>query len=126
VIGLGFDAECSGPLEARLHNLICLSDELAHFETLPFDTGHADWPKLAFSAKEAFYKLYRPIGGVFLDFHDARIWFSVETERSGTFTIDLRDAAKPRFPAGTWFEGRWRIDERWIFVGASLRARSVG
>ena len=55
-------AEEASPLNAEIVKLVCGVDELAHHSLLP-DVGAPDWPKLAFSAKEAFYKLDNPITG---------------------------------------------------------------
>lgn len=55
---IGVDAELLAPLDNNLAMQICRPDELVAFGGLPIDGP--DWPKLVFSAKEAFDRCYNP------------------------------------------------------------------
>ncbi len=69
---LGVDLEETGPLERPIGQRICAPAELAAIEALPgADAG--TWARLAFSAKEAFYKAYFPAARTRLGFLDVHL-----------------------------------------------------
>lgn len=90
-VSLGLDIEDDKPLATELVSLICLSTELDEIETRK---SHADidLPKLFFVIKEAVYKMYYPIIGHFLDFHDLSVELDLD---SSTFVAKLSSS----FPA---------------------------
>ncbi|MBT2118876.1 4'-phosphopantetheinyl transferase superfamily protein [Dyella sp. LX-66] len=119
--GLGFDAESAKPLGGELHYLVCRPNELEHFQALPPVDG-VDWPKLAFSAKESFYKCYYPGTRSFLEFRDVSVVFSVEPGAAGKggFAIVVENKAKPMPRPGAEFIGRWMADGRRVYTGVTL------
>jgi 4'-phosphopantetheinyl transferase EntD len=118
---IGLDAESAAPMEPRLANFVCRSDERAAFADLgPPPNG--DWAKVAFSAKEAVYKAYSPLAGAFLEFHDVALTFSRDGVRSGGFKARLRNPAKPGAHVLEGLEGRWAICGPLILTTASLVA----
>lgn len=116
--GVGFDAEEAKPLGADLHHLVCRPNDLEHFRDLPRIDG-LDWPKLAFSAKESFYKCHYPIYRQFLGFRDASVCFAVDPAdpRQGTFSVLLE---KNAVPAAVDFAGRWLVDDERVYTGVTL------
>jgi enterobactin synthetase component D / holo-[acyl-carrier protein] synthase len=113
---LGLDAEEIARLEGSLACLVCRPEELAHFEDLPV-LPTTNWEKLAFSAKEAFYKCHYPLTGEVLDFQDVSVRFSLDANRTeGLFQIarakSATASAQPPV-VGTWF-----IDAARIYAGA--------
>lgn len=118
--GVGFDAEVADPLSADLHHLVCRPNELEHFRSLP-GIG-VDWPKLAFSAKEAFYKCYYPVTRSFLGFREVSVFFSVKPDVSGKgdFSIVLENKKKPMPRCSTHFVGRWMAAGNLIYTGVTL------
>jgi len=118
VAGLGFDAELASPLSKEIAQLVYDGQEAAHFEQLPSLTK-SDWGKLAFSAKEAFYKCYYPHTKTFIDFHDISIFFSIDPSHDcGDFFVEMKEEAK-RVKDHT-FIGRWLLMEEMAFTGAVL------
>jgi 4'-phosphopantetheinyl transferase EntD len=115
---LGLDAEETAPLEGSLACLVCRLEEFAHFRELP-TLPTTNWAKLAFSAKEAFYKCHYPLTGDVLDFQDLSVRFRLNPSRKeGLFEIALVKfgmASSQRQPliVGTWF-----IDAVRIYTGA--------
>ena len=107
------DAETAAPLECQTLPLICSPAETAEFPALP-SPARSDWPKLAFSAKEAFYKCVDPILGEFLDFLDARVRFRLAPARNhGTFEVEL---LRPDLSAPV--TGHWAVDAERVYAGA--------
>ena len=108
VQGLGFDAEPAEPLPEGVGRIIYDEDEAAHFSALPAMNG-LDWPKLAFSAKEAFYKCFFPLARMPLNFRDVQVRFTAD----GGFEIKSGKAAS--FLDG-FVQGRWRMRDGLVFT----------
>lgn len=119
--GLGFDAEEAKPLGSDLHRFVCRPNDLDHFHGLPCIDG-VDWPKLAFSAKESFYKCYYPGTRSFLGFRDVSVFFSVQKDdaRQGGFSIALENKVKPMPRHSADFVGRWMADGERVYTGVTL------
>jgi len=111
---LGLDAEAAAPLAPDMAAHVCRPEELARFAALPDPVG-SSWPKLAFSAKEAFYKCYFPIARTYLGFEDVSVWFSDDR-----FRIVLEAPGKPMAAAAEAFQGLWRVDDRRVYAGVTL------
>lgn len=92
VRGLGLDVETSDPLDSvGMLQLVCRPDELiaAHDAS----TGeNLQRGKLIFAIKEAVYKLYSPLTGAFLEFHDLAVSLD---EPAGMFLAHLADPQRP-------------------------------
>jgi 4'-phosphopantetheinyl transferase EntD len=122
VAGVGFDVETVSPLSPEIADLIYDDEEAAHFSALPEATGY-EWGKLAFSAKEAFYKCYFPKVRSFLDFRDVSVSFShMDASGVGEFAISIKDRRKPKVLAGYEFFGRWFAEGDFICTGTMLMA----
>jgi 4'-phosphopantetheinyl transferase EntD len=97
--------------------LVCGPSELACFATLP-SLAAGDWPMVAFSAKEAFYKCQYGLTGRLLDFRDFEIGFQVDSPHQGRFQLRRTD----RRLAGDSFEaeihGAWAIDHQHVYTAA--------
>lgn len=119
--GVGLDAELAVPLATDLYHLVCRPAEFMHFAALP-SIDDVDWPKLAFSAKESFYKCYYPAMQAFLTFRDVSVAFSVDAAlpSQGTFSIALENMAKPMPRQVTDFVGRWVSDGERVYTGVTL------
>ncbi|WP_266170796.1 4'-phosphopantetheinyl transferase family protein [Dyella subtropica] len=119
--GVGFDAEEAKPLGGDLYHLVCRPNDLVHFRALPHIDG-VDWPKLAFSAKESFYKCYYPGTRSFLGFREVSVFFSVKAggAREGGFSIVLENKVKPMPRHAADFIGRWMADGERIYTGVTL------
>jgi 4'-phosphopantetheinyl transferase EntD len=119
---LGFDVEPATPLEADLVSMICSPDELERLAALPWlDVGLG--PKLAFSAKEAFYKCIHPAIGRFLDFLEVDMTFAIEQsdERlaTGRFRGNLPGATSREREVAAAIRGRWLLADC-FYCGATL------
>lgn len=117
VLSVGFDAEGADALKANLVDMICAADERAQIDALPAAPVGTDWPKLAFSCKEAFYKAYYPLGGVVLDFRQVRITFDAAR---AAFRVALIDAATPSAAGWRVFDGRFSCDGERIYSGVAI------
>jgi 4'-phosphopantetheinyl transferase EntD len=127
---LGLDVEEAGPLEEQSAQMVCRLDEFAHFSQLP-ELPMTNWTKLAFSAKEAFYKCHNPLTGCALEFQDVAVRFTVEAARdAGRFTIALvthgadSPPLRPRV-LGAWLAHGTRIYAAVTHVPAPHIRRSV-
>jgi 4'-phosphopantetheinyl transferase EntD len=113
--GVGVDIERATPLSTELHASVCGPEELAE---LPCSGTAVDPAKQLFVVKEAFFKLYHPVTGHFLEFLDV----SVRLERSrGMFTLQLRDAA-PALLGGRVFDGWCGLADNYLFALIALKA----
>jgi 4'-phosphopantetheinyl transferase EntD len=120
VEALGVDVESATPLERDLAMRICSPAELDHFSAL--EPNGVDWPKLAFSAKEAFYKCYSPLARTFLEFHDVAIAFWPDGGGSnGAFRVRLVRPGRPRGDIAVRCEGLWRLAAGRFHTGVTLR-----
>ena len=92
------------------------------------DLPVACWPKLAFSAKEAFYKCVDPLLGEFLEFHEVAVRFGLDpTGDRGEFEVALlKPGLAARVPPSL-LAGRWAVDRVRVYTGVTwLRASAPG
>ncbi len=85
---IGIDAEPATPLDPDLRGSVCRPAEHDRFRGLPPLSG-ADWPKVAFSIKESFYKAWFPVTGTPLDFTEVELTID-PVARTVEFSV-LRD-----------------------------------
>ncbi|HET7086999.1 MAG TPA: 4'-phosphopantetheinyl transferase superfamily protein [Rhizomicrobium sp.] len=119
-IGMGIDVEELDSFAPEIERWICTATERSHFSQLP----KAEWWKIAFSAKEAFYKSYYPIRKLFLDFCDVVIYFEHnEPVNEGTFKIEIDvDRAEPLADNIACF-GKWIVTEGLVFTAVTIQPR---
>jgi 4'-phosphopantetheinyl transferase EntD len=103
---IGFDAEPALQLPDGVDRMIYGEEEAAHFSALP---RIVNWPKLAFSAKEAFYKCFYPATQKRLGFREARVHFTAD----GGFTITSDIAASF---LDDDVQGRWLMRDGLVFT----------
>ncbi|WP_432976368.1 4'-phosphopantetheinyl transferase family protein [Dactylosporangium sp. CA-233914] len=104
VQAVGIDAERRTILPQNIRATICLPEELAWCAQRP---GEDWWPAVFFSAKEVVYKLWSPIVGTWLDFHDAHLTIDVE---AGAFEARIGAKRLARTPgAPEVFQGRFHV-----------------
>lgn len=116
LVSLGIDVEDSKPLEAALAAIICREEELAAIGELS-NLPDVDWPKIIFSAKEAFYKACYPIVQLFLDFPDVRIDFLEYDLEGGAFTATLLVTELAiKCPETAMLRGRWMVSAGFVFT----------
>lgn len=112
--GLGIDAEPARPLPRDVLSGVATPADQAHLHELAAAHPDLPWDRLLFSAKEAVYKLWQPLGGCWLDFQDAEVSFDPE---AGTFrAVVLRPPPKDVCPA---VEGRWFVGHGLVLTGAA-------
>jgi 4'-phosphopantetheinyl transferase EntD len=113
--GLGLDIESATPVPADLRDTICRREE-QFCRSVP---GY-DLAKLLFVAKEAVFKAYYPITGIFLDFHD----IVVEVDAAKTsFEAVLIGREKQHTPANCPLVGRFgAVDAHIVAVVTIARA----
>jgi 4'-phosphopantetheinyl transferase EntD len=120
VRSIGLDLEVTAPLDSDLVTYVCNADEIDRLRTLPFVSG-VDWPKLIFSAKEAFYKCYHPLARTFLDFREVSVTVDVtDSDTMGTFSAVI-NPDKPARDRCADFAGRWAVHETFVCAGVTLR-----
>ncbi|MGZ3181897.1 MAG: 4'-phosphopantetheinyl transferase family protein [Telluria sp.] len=110
VLAVGIDAEGVKPLPAELAPLILRPEEQGG--NLPY-AG-----KLAFSAKEAFYKAWFPLHGTELDFLDVRV--GIEPAH-GSFTVALCGPRVPAFLRGRGARGSYLVDADRVYTALAIR-----
>lgn len=110
VVAIGIDAEPAVSLPADVADLVLGREER---EWLP--SREPRWTSAVFSAKESVYKMWQPLTGGWLDFHDAAI-----RPVAGGFEATLSSRASlPGLP--TAFRGRWALHH-----GVWLTALAIG
>jgi len=117
VRGVGLDIEGGDPLDnATMVRLVCRPEELvpgcdfAHPASLRRG-------KLLFVVKEAVYKLYRPLTGCFLDFHDLRVTLDGSM---GIFCAELVDPRLPGIAGTREYTGRYTQAAGFVTALAAL------
>ncbi|RZU73150.1 4'-phosphopantetheinyl transferase EntD [Micromonospora kangleipakensis] len=114
---VGLDAERHRELSAGVRRMICLPEEEADLAGLP---AGVSWPAVVFSAKETVYKLWHPVVGTWLDFHDARVTLDPD---AGTFTARIAPArlhAAPVADPPALITGRFSVDADLVRTAAVL------
>ncbi|MEU8259099.1 4'-phosphopantetheinyl transferase superfamily protein [Micromonospora sp. NPDC048999] len=117
---VGMDAEQHRDLTPRVRRAICLPEEEAELGRLP---AGVSWPTVVFSIKETVYKVWHPLVGTWLDFHDARVTLDPD---AGTFTTQIAprrvDAAPVPDPPAS-IAGRFAVDAALVRSAAALPPR---
>jgi 4'-phosphopantetheinyl transferase EntD len=122
-LALGIDAEDAAPLEPAVTRYVCGANELVHFQRLPGFGAHV-WAKVAFSAKEAFFKAYQPLVGEAPDFCDIAVEFTSDNQvEGGAFRIVRAASGDVSAERLEQFEGQWRVREGRVYTGVSVLAR---
>lgn len=122
-VGVGIDVEQATRLPEEILRTVCSADEINRFGTPPL--LNSDWGKLAFCAKEAFYKCYYPLTKTFLDFSDVSVLFSAEAQcESGNFSAVITSPDKPKLSEGFVIVGRWCVAEGYVLAGVTARVDS--
>jgi 4'-phosphopantetheinyl transferase EntD len=117
ICSLGIDVEENDPLEKSLAEIVCTRSELISFTTLP-ELPSTNWEKIAFCAKESFYKYFNPLTNSFLDFRDVSVQFSLEPAgNAGAFGITIAKSGEPLHEAS--ISGAWRLDAHRVYAGVS-------
>lgn len=114
---VGMDAERHKELSPGVRRLICLPEEEESFARLP---AGISWQAVVFSAKESVYKVWHPIVGTWLDFHDARVELDPD---AGTFTARIAPArvdAAEIADAPSLITGRFMVDDEFVRTAAAL------
>lgn len=114
-VGIGIDIELAGPLPVELRATVCAPDELSEAAS---SAGGVEPAKMLFVVKEAFFKLYHPITGHFLDFLDVTVRLDIVR---GRFVLELREG--PPSAAG-WrvFDGVCGHAGEYCFAFVALRS----
>jgi 4'-phosphopantetheinyl transferase EntD len=114
---VGMDAERHKELNPGVRRLICLPEEEERCARLP---SGISWPAVVFSAKETVYKVWHPVVGSWLDFHDAQVELDpdagVFTARIAPARVDAAQVARP--PA--LITGRFAVDADLVRTAAVL------
>ncbi|MGC5030003.1 4'-phosphopantetheinyl transferase family protein [Micromonospora sp. DT229] len=114
---VGMDAEQHRDLGPEVGRLICLPEEQDLLARLP---SGVFWPAVVFSAKETVYKIWHPIVGDWLGFHDALVVLDPATE---TFTARITpakiDAATATRPPSV-ISGRFTVEDQLVRTAATL------
>ncbi|PZG08235.1 4-phosphopantetheinyl transferase [Micromonospora craterilacus] len=117
---VGMDAERHKELSPGVRRLICLPEEEERCGRLP---PGVSWPAVLFSAKETVYKIWHPLVGTWLDFHDALVELDPD---AGTFTARIAparvDAATVSHPPAL-ITGRFALDADLVRTAATLVPR---
>jgi 4'-phosphopantetheinyl transferase EntD len=113
-VGVGLDVEGADALKPDLLRMICTPDEIARIRKLP---PAADWGKVTFSAKEAFYKCYYPMVRVFLGFQDVELEIEPDTQR---FTAAIINPDKPGIEGSRVLQGNLRWDRELVYAGVVM------
>jgi 4'-phosphopantetheinyl transferase EntD len=118
---LGIDAEPNSPLPRGVLAAIALPEELHMVRTLTRAHPLVCWDRLLFSAKEAVYKAWFPLGRRSLGFRAA----AVNIDHNGVFHADMRvDGPLVMGRPVNWFQGRWLVADG-LLITAIATAQSA-
>jgi len=117
VVSLGLDVEGADPLESGTTRIVCAEAELSQADLFP-DLAIGGVAKLIFSAKEAAFKCWYPLGRKILEFSDVRIAF--DRDRSAFSALFLKEGAS--LQSGISLEGRFALDASRVYAGVTLHA----
>lgn len=110
VRAVGIDAEPHAPVPERMARGIALPEERDRLRALRRLDDGVCWDRLLFCAKEAVYKVWSPLTGVWLGFHEASIGIDPDTRTFRARVLrPVPAAARGAVPAelhGTWTAGR--------------------
>jgi 4'-phosphopantetheinyl transferase EntD len=118
---IGIDAEPNAPLPEGVLGDIALPEERAWLTSMQAAEPTICWDRLLFCMKEAVYKAWFPLTGLWLDFEDAVV--EVDGERR-TFAASLSvpgPTVADRALDG--FEGRWLMDDGVLLAAIALPVR---
>jgi 4'-phosphopantetheinyl transferase EntD len=118
ILSLGIDMEKVEPLTPEMAQIVCRDEEMLAFPPPP--RLDLDWPLLAFSAKEAFYKCYYPTTRTYLDFHDVSIRFQIIGDNCGEFSVQLVNLDKPGEGVIRSVVGRWQRRGDFLYCAAHV------
>ncbi|MEV4655243.1 4'-phosphopantetheinyl transferase superfamily protein [Micromonospora sp. NPDC049301] len=113
---VGIDAEQHREVNAGVRRLVLLPEEEEMCARLPRGTS---WPVVLFSAKETVYKVWHPVVGSWLDFHDARLDLDPD---AGTFTARIASA---RVDAATVADPPATLTGRFVVADGLVRTAAV-
>ncbi|WP_308403814.1 4'-phosphopantetheinyl transferase family protein [Streptomyces rhizoryzae] len=125
VRAVGIDAEPHRPLPSGMLARIALPEERQDQRTLRAADPAVCWDRLLFCAKEAVYKVWSPLTGAWLGFHEA----SIALDPAGTFRARVLRAAPPgpdgsAPPVPAVLDGTWRATPRHLLTALVLPAPS--
>lgn len=112
---VGLDVEKDSPVKERLWDRICTPAELEWIAVRP-EPSRGWWVRLAFSAKECFYKCQYLVTETYLGFHDVELALDPDAR---TWTATLAVDAGP-LPRGTAVEGGWIVCDGILATGCWL------
>jgi 4'-phosphopantetheinyl transferase EntD len=122
IAAIGIDAEPNEPLPGGVLGDIAVAEERAWLASLSATEPATCWDRLLFCMKEAVYKAWFPLTGLWLDFDDAAI--ELDRERR-TFVASL---SVPGPTVGgqalTGFDGRWLLEDGLLLAAIALPAAS--
>jgi 4'-phosphopantetheinyl transferase EntD len=102
---VGIDAERRTVLPGNIVPAILLPEEIAWCAQRPDEPW---WQAVHFSAKETVFKMWSPVMGTWLDFHDARLTLDVA---AGTFEAEILPEKLEESPgAPALFRGRFAVE----------------
>jgi len=123
IAALGFDVEVAQGLPPGLMDVVFGDAERRDLEALAARLGR-DLSPVGFSAKEAFYKCWRPLVGAFLDFGEVSLRLEAHDAGSGAFRVRVAgDGAGAAVAAAV--QGRWRLADGLAFTGAAVTATAL-
>jgi len=117
VLTVGFDAETGEGLSPELWSKVLTQTESEWLLTFP-SYRRPRMARLAFSAKESFYKAQFPLTHSFLDFHDVEV---AVDEGSSTFDVRIVGGATATAAFGPW-RGRYADSAGMVLTGIALPA----
>jgi 4'-phosphopantetheinyl transferase EntD len=83
VLAVGVDAEPHLPLPSDVLDRVARVTERGHLAEMRDLDPSTHWDRLLFCAKEAVYKLWSPLTGIWLGFHDAEVRLGASTSQRG-------------------------------------------
>lgn len=113
---IGIDAESNVPVDTDIRRLIVSADE-EHALCVAAPGDRVDPVKIAFSAKEAFYKAFCQQAHQFIEWRDARLSFEWS---SGRFALEVLSQQAPLAFRQRQFVGQFRFDASKVYCAIAL------
>lgn len=115
--GIGVDVELLIAIEAEVQQMILTPAEREQLQRLD---GSTPWACVVFAIKEAIYKLWYPVTGMWLGFEDAVVTL---VPGRGHFEAELRSNGPARIPL--WLrrlEGRFCVEGPYVMAAVAVAA----
>ncbi|MGW1997729.1 4'-phosphopantetheinyl transferase family protein [Embleya sp. NPDC001921] len=118
ILSIGIDAQ-AGRIQETTYPVMGRPAELRRLAKLQAERPEVPWDRVLFSAKEAAYKAWHPLTGIYVGFRGADVL--IDPDR-GTFRVNVLNAVGPKVNGRplTGVSGQWMVEDDLVLTAASV------